>query len=173
MKNYLTFVMLLSALSVLSVETSLTTVIYGQENETDHVSKFFAIQHAQSGSISEINDNAYSLELNEVYDKTVLFSDRPDRIVTPVSTSDFIGNWSTGEDSFAVDAPNAVLIVEEIEGKQDIAIVELFNPIYDSVKKELKYEAIPNNTTDSDLPGEFGQTTLVIDPAGQQDGTQS
>jgi len=44
-------------------------------------------------SISEINETAYSLELNDVSDKTILFSDRPDRIVKTTSTLDFIGNW--------------------------------------------------------------------------------
>ncbi|MGD1838431.1 MAG: hypothetical protein ACPKPY_10295 [Nitrososphaeraceae archaeon] len=127
--------------------------------------KFFAIQHANSGSISEINETAYSLELNDVSDKTILFAERPDRIVTSISTSDFIGNWSVGEDSFAVNAPNAVLVVDEQEGKQDVAIVELFNPIYDSDKKALKYETIPNNANSIDLQDEFGQTTLLMDPA--------
>ena len=97
-------------------------------------------------------------------DKTILFSDRPDRIVMSVSTSNYIGNWTTGEDSFAVDAPNAVLVVDEIEGEQqDVAIIELFSPVYDSDKKTLKYEVIPNNATSIDLPGEFGQSTLIID----------
>ena len=81
MKNNLTLLVVLSTLSILVIGTSLTTVVYGQENETDHVPKFFAIQHAQSGSITEINTTAYSLELNDVSDKTILFSDRPDRIV--------------------------------------------------------------------------------------------
>ena len=65
-------------------------------NITDHVPKFFAIQHAQSGSISEINVTTYSLELNDVSEKTILFSDRPDRIVKSMSTSNFVGNWVCG-----------------------------------------------------------------------------
>ena len=142
-----------------------TNTVNSQENTTtsEELIKFFAIQHAQSGSISEINDTAYSLELNDVSDKTILFSDRPDRIVKSVNTTDFIGNWSTGKDSFAVDAPNAVLVVDEQEGEQDIAIVELFNPIYDKGKKTLKYDVIPDNATSIDLLGEFGLSTLVID----------
>ena len=170
-KNNLTLVILLSTFSILVIGTSMTTVVYGQEEEenmTEHVPKFFAIQHANSGSISEINETAYSLELNDVSDKTILFSDRPDRIVKSVSTLDFIGNWSTGEDSFAVDAPNAVLVVDETEGKQDVAIVELFNPVYDSEKKVLKYEVTTNNATSIELPKEFGQTTLIIDGDGTQ-----
>jgi hypothetical protein len=149
MKNYLTLTILFSTLSIFLVVASLTVPVYTQENIiTSDVPKFFAIQHAQSGSISEINqtfilalnnqsnktlfssdiDKSFSLELYNVSDKTILFSDRPDRIVTSVSTSDFIGNWSTGEDSFALDAPNVVLVVDDIEVQQDTAIVELFNP---------------------------------------------
>jgi hypothetical protein len=33
--------------------------------------------------------------------------------VTSVSTSDFIGNWSSGQNSFAEDAPNAALVAED------------------------------------------------------------
>ena len=161
--NNITLVLLLLAVSILVTANSLHSV-YAQENMTNmDIPKFFAIQHAQSGSISEINETAYSLELNEMSDKTILFSDRPDRIVTSASTVDFIGNWSSDADSFAVDAPNAVLIVDEQEGKQDVAIIELFTPVYDVDKKSLKYEAIPDNATSIELPEEFGQTTIIID----------
>ncbi|MGD1834982.1 MAG: hypothetical protein ACPKQO_04605, partial [Nitrososphaeraceae archaeon] len=162
--NNINLVTLLSTFSILVIGTSLTTLVYGQEeNVTDHVPKFFAIQHAQSGSISEINETAYTLKLNDISDKTILFSDKPDRIVMSVSTSDFIGNWSTGADSFAVDAPNAVLVVDSNNDKQDTIIVELFNPVYDSEKKALKYNATLDNTTSIELQSEFGQTTLIID----------
>ena len=142
-----------------------TTIAAESSNQIyDHVPKFFAIQHAQSGSLSEINETAYSLELSDVSDKTILFSDRPDRIVKSVSISDFIGNWSTGVDSFEVDPPNAVLIVDEQNDvQQDVAIVELFTPVYDVDKKTLKFKVTPDNATSIDLPGEFGQSTLVID----------
>ena len=161
--NNFIVLMLFSTISVLVATMSINSV-YAQENITDsETPKFFAIQHAQSGSISEINETAYTLEVNDVSDKTILFSDRPDRIVTSVSTSDFIGKWSTGTDSFAVDPPNAVIVVDEQEGEQDVAIVELFSPIYDSEQKILKYEVIPDNATSIDIPGEFGQTTIVID----------
>ena len=112
--NNLSLIGLFSIL-IIFVVVSTSYSIYAQENTTESdTPKFFAIQHAQSGSISrDINETAYSLELNDVSGKTILFSDRPYRIVMSVSTSDFIGNWSTGEDSFAVDPPNAVLIVDE------------------------------------------------------------
>ena len=139
--------------------------VYAEENTANSKTpKFFTIQHAQSGSITEINETAYTLELNDVSDKTILFSDRPDRIVVSETTADFIENWSVGQDSYSIDAPNSVLIVDEIEGnQQDVLIVELFNPVYDVDNKALKYEAIPDNTTSIDLTDEFGPTTLVID----------
>lgn len=62
--------------------------------------EFMGIQHSESGSISQINDTAYTLELNYVSDKAILFSDRPERIVDSVITSDFVGNWTTGPNSF-------------------------------------------------------------------------
>ena len=103
------------------------------------------------------------LELNDVSDKTILFSDRPDRIITSVSTSNYIENWSIGDDSFAVDAPNAVLIVDEQEVEQDVTIVKLFTSIYDVQKKTLKYDVTPDNSTIVDLSNEFGELTLITD----------
>ena len=134
-----------------------------ENNLDEEPIKFFGIQHAKSGSITEINSTTYILELNDVSDKTILFADRPDRIVLSESTSDFIGNWSLGEDSFAVDAPNAALVLDEQEGQQDIAIIELFNPVYDVENNVLRYEITAENATSIDLPSEFGQSTLGID----------
>ena len=156
---------LLSILSILVIALP-SVLVHAQENETaSDTPKFFGIQHAQSGSISEINDTAYSLELNKVSDKIILFSDIPYRIVMSVSTSNYMGNWTTGEDSFAVDAPNAALVVDKVEEQQQyIAIVELFNPVYDVDKNALKYEITADNTTSIELPSKFGQITIVMDP---------
>ena len=158
--NNLSLAILLSTLLIIVT----TSTVYAQENMTNSKkSKLFTIQHAISSSISEINSTAYSLELNDVTDSTILFFDRPDRLVKPMSTSDFIGNWTTGEDSFTDDPPNAVLVVEESK-VQDIVILTLFNPVYDSNKKTLKYEVTSDNSTSVNLQSEFGQSTLIIDP---------
>ncbi|MGD1835820.1 MAG: hypothetical protein ACPKQO_08870 [Nitrososphaeraceae archaeon] len=164
MKNSnLTVLMLLSTVLVLVATMSLDSVYAQEENMTDtKMPKLFAIQHATSGKISEINETAYSLELNDISDKTILFSDRPDRIVKSVTTSDFIGNWSSGEDSFAEDAPNAVLVIDEQKVQQDV-IFELFDPVYDVDKKTLKYIISLNNSNLIDLQIEFGSSTLIID----------
>jgi hypothetical protein len=120
-----------------------------------------------------VNATTSTLELRDVSDKTILFSDRPDRIVSSVSTTNFIGNWSTGPDSFAVDPPNPALVLDDEEQRQEIAVIELYNPEYDSGANTLKYDISAQNattttttTTSIDLPSEFGQSTLVIDSDG-------
>jgi hypothetical protein len=135
--------------------------------------QFLFIQHAQSGSVSEVNATTFTLELSDVSDKTIMFSDRPDRIVTSQSTSDFVGNWSQGEDSFAADPPNAVLVLddEEVEQRQqEIAVIELFNPEYDSEANTLRYDITAENATATsslmELPSQFVQSTLIIDAGG-------
>jgi hypothetical protein len=126
--------------------------------------EFLSIQTAQSGSISEINATTSTLEMSNVSDSTILFSDRPDRIVSSVSTSDFTGNWTTGPNSFAADAPNAALVTENTQtGELDTAIIELFNPMYNTTMNTLTYTIMAENATSIAWPGEFGHTVLVID----------
>jgi hypothetical protein len=141
------------------------TATGGSSNMTG--ANFLFIQGAQSGSISEVNATTSTLELSDVSDKTILFADRPDRIVTSIDTINFIGNWSTGPNNFAVDPPNAVLILDDEEQRQELGVIELFNPEYDSAANTLKYDISEENatatTTSINLPGEFGQSTLVID----------
>ncbi|MGD1836269.1 MAG: hypothetical protein ACPKQO_11180 [Nitrososphaeraceae archaeon] len=59
-----------------------------------------------------------------------------------------------------------VLVVDQQEDKQDVAIVELFNPVFDSNKKVLKYDIDTNNVISIELHEEFGQTTVVVDIGG-------
>jgi hypothetical protein len=152
-----------------------TATATGNNNNMTGVT-FLFIQGAQSGSISEVNATTSTLELSDVSDKTIMFSDRPDRIVGSVSTTNFIGNWSMGPNNFAIDPPTAALILDDEEERQDIAVIELFNPEYDSEANTLRYDITAENATTTttttsssiDLPSEFGQSTLVIDAENQQ-----
>jgi len=131
---------------------------------------FLFIQSAQYGSLSQINDTAYRLQLDDVADKTVLFSDRPYRIVESIDTSEFVGNWSTSDDCFAINPPNAALVVLDnsdgaTSSEQDIALVELFNPVYVEDNNALTYDVRPDNATSITLPSEFGQPVMIIDNA--------
>jgi hypothetical protein len=131
--------------------------------------KFLFIQGAQSGSVSEVNATTSTLELSDVSDKTIMFSDRPDRIVGSANTTDFIGHWNMGPNSFAVDPPNAVLVLDDEDQREELAVIELYNPQYDPEANTLKYDITVENATATattssiNLPGEFGQSTLVID----------
>ena len=94
MKNNNLILMSLSfTLSIIVVVMTSLNTVYAQENQTMEDPKFFVIQQANSGSISEINETAYLLKLNDVSDKTILFSDMSDRIVKSIGTFDFVGNW--------------------------------------------------------------------------------
>jgi hypothetical protein len=135
-------------------------LVYSQGADATSTSEplFLSIQHAKSGSIFEDNAISYTLELNNVSDKTILFSDRPERIVTSVNTSDFIHiwHWSIGPNGFNADPPpNATLIVGD-EGNQDIMIVELTNPVHDLTSKTLEYDVVLENTTSTNIPNELG-----------------
>jgi hypothetical protein len=157
---------LLSTLTAFVVIMLLTTTIEGQQNEADpNGPEFIAIQRAESGSISEINATNYLLELRGLFDKTILFSDRPDRIVVTQSMNDFVGNWTEGKDSFQLDPPNAALVTLVGDAEQDIFEVELFNPIYEKEHKTLSYDVtfLGNITINSDLPKDLENTVLVID----------
>jgi hypothetical protein len=136
----------------------------GSSNSNMTGATLLFIQGAESGSVSEVNATTSTLELGNVSDKTILFSDRPNRIVESIDTADFIGNWSTGANSFAVDPPNVALVVDDdVEQRQDLTVIELYNPEYDSEANTLKYDMVTENGTSIDLLGEFGQSTLVID----------
>ncbi|MDN5867548.1 MAG: hypothetical protein L0H55_09130, partial [Candidatus Nitrosocosmicus sp.] len=107
-------IFILSTLVFVLVFSTIHGQVYAQieENVTSSSEPSFQfIQSAQSGSLSQINDTTYSLELNDVADKTISYSDRPCRIVESLYTSEFVGNWSNSKDSFAIDPPNAALVV--------------------------------------------------------------
>ena len=141
--------------------------IYAEENTPEP--EFFAIQHAESGSITNVNSTLYLLELDNMSEKTILFSDRPDRIVEHTSTLEFIDNWKVGEDNFLEDPPNGVLVINSDVDRSDLVLMELIDPIYDNDKKTLQYSVVINNLTSVELYSIFDQATLIIDSTDYQD----
>jgi hypothetical protein len=160
--------MLFCITTVASDVSATTTPSGGNETGTSNNmtgATFLFIQGADSGSVSEVNATTSTIQLGNVSDKTILFSDRPNRIVASIDTADFIGNWSTGPNSFAIDPPNVALVVhDDEEQRQELGVFELYNPEYDSEANTLRYDIVSENGTSiGGLPGEFGQSTLVID----------
>jgi hypothetical protein len=140
----------------------------GATNQTTtngNTAEFLSIQNAKSGSLSQINATAYTLELDNVANKTIMFSDRPERVVETISTTGFVGNWTAGQNSFGADEPNDALIMENTQtGQLETAVIESFNPIYDTTANTLTYTIMAENGTSIKLPSEFGQSTLITDP---------
>ena len=138
--NNLTLVSLFLTLSILfSVSGSIPG--YAQEkNQTIVEPQFLSLQHAQSGTISEINATFYKLELNQVTDKTIEFSERPDRIIKTISTEEFITEcWSLETpNNYQINPPNADLIIydNKLNTQMDF-IIEIFNPVYDKNENTL------------------------------------
>ena len=118
--------LVLLLVSVMNV-VSFFSAGYAQQVQTEtsiESPQFLAIQNAQSGTISEINSTTFLLQLNDLADKLILFSDRPDRVVVTQSNQDFIGNWTSGQEGFQLDPPNAVLVIDD--QKEDTIEIELY-----------------------------------------------
>ena len=97
-----------------------------------------------------------------IVNRTIMFSDRPDRIVESVSTTDYVGSWIAGQNSFSADEPNYALIVENTQtGNLETAIIESSNPVYNMATNTLTYTIMTENATSINLPREFGQSILV------------
>jgi hypothetical protein len=101
--------------------------------------------------------------LRGVAPSTLYFSDRPQRVVGHIGTSEFIALWGEGDDSFAEDPPNAVLAFASRGGVTPTdVVVELRDPALDG--DDLSYAA---NVLDGDLPSRAEGCTLFIDPFGR------
>ena len=169
MKNNLSLVMLFSTLTILFAISTMISIYAQEENQTITEPQFLSLQHAQSGTISEINATFYKLELNQASDETIEFSERPDRIIKTISTEEFITQcWSSETpNNYQINPPNVDLIIhdDKLNTQMDF-IIEIFNPVYDKDKNTLMYDfkLLSNSTTFDDLPKEIGKTTLFIDP---------
>ncbi|MDW0119482.1 MAG: hypothetical protein QOK88_08950 [Nitrososphaeraceae archaeon] len=171
MRKYVNLFLLSLSLSIFLITSVVTIQISAQEDQgqtNSSIVKFLFIQHGESGSISKINSTTYSLQLNDLAENVILFSDRPNRIVDTQSIQEFIGNWTQGEDSFEIDPPNAALtFLEDDNQKIDALVIELYNIEYDEEQNILKYDfTFLDNTTAAslpDLPYKTGESILVID----------
>jgi hypothetical protein len=116
-------------------------------------------------------DGVYQLVLRGASAHTVHFSDRPQRIVGSVSTADFLGTLGFSEEN----PPNAAVVAQTEGGGEDVIVVALLNPDYDSGSQTLTYDVVVLDEyvgdgfgelaqqTDPELPETFGHTSLFID----------
>ena len=102
------------------------------------------------------------LILKNVGESTLFFSDRPQRVVGHIHTSQLVSVWDDGENSFAVDPPNAVLaFVGQGDALPSDVVVEISDPIL--AGSDLSYAA---TVLDGTLPSSAGACSLFIDPFG-------
>src|SRR5215218_5357799 len=111
------------------------------------------VQTYQSGTITPTEgvDGRYTLTLEGGHGQTIYFSDRPDRVVGADPTPQFL----EGLGFLPENPPNAALVVETAPGETDVAVVELFNPVYDPVSQGVTYEIEVLSNWQAELEMEF------------------
>jgi len=113
------------------------------------------VQNATSGSF-----DGKTLTLKGV-GPTLYFSDRPERITGQLRTSEFVGHWTKGSDSFASNPPNATL---SVFGAKEVSstVVVLTNPKLD--RNTLSYTV---KILEGKVPASFKESSLFIDIFGR------
>ena len=168
--NNLILLMLFSILLVLVFSIPLKSVYAQEENRTNPVTSdivYLFVQSAKSGTIEKLSSNetnsfgTHMLTLNNL-SQTIKFSERPDRIVSPVDTNQFVKDWYDGSqktDSFNSDPPNAALIIHGVHA----GVIELLNPQYNNNTRTIQYHIQPLEKNSLKIPNELEEITLVID----------
>ena len=94
---------------------------------------------------------------------TLYFSDRPERVVGHLTTKKFVEEWDLGENSFALDPPNAVIsFVETGDESPEDAIVVLKDP--EMAGDSLTYTV---EMLEGSLPAKGELCSVFIDPFGR------
>lgn len=136
---------------------------------------YLFVQTFQSGSIAPAEgvSGRYTVTLEQGTGQTIYFADRPSRDVGTTPTPQFLEGLGFPEDN----PPNAALLVETEAGESDIAVVELFNPLYHPQDRGVTYdvEVLANWQDDLELgfrdapadlatlAASFGTAHLLID----------
>ena len=104
-----------------------------------------------------------TLTLTGVSPSTLYFSDRPERVVGHMTTRQFVDEWSSGDNSFASDPPNAVLsFVGTGEDIPDDCVVVLRDA--EDLDESIRYSI---EVLEGTMPASTGACTLFIDPLGR------
>ena len=110
-----------------------------------------------------ITSRGETLTLQGITASTLYFSDRPQRVVGHMATTDFVELWGEGDNSFEADPPNAVLSFLEPGGDApDDAVVVIRKPRLSDGRLSYSVEVL-----EGVLPDKSGPVTLFIDPFGR------
>jgi hypothetical protein len=104
-----------------------------------------------------------TLTLEDITPSTLYFSDRPQRVVGHMATTDFVDLWAEGDNSFEADPPNAVLsFLDPGDEAPEDAVVVIRDPRLEDGRLSYSIE-----TLDGAVPAQAGPVTLFIDPFGR------
>ncbi|HYB29614.1 MAG TPA: hypothetical protein VEF89_23595 [Solirubrobacteraceae bacterium] len=110
-----------------------------------------------------VTSDGTTLTLTGVTPSTLYFSDRPQRVVGHMATSDFVDLWGEGANSFKDDPPNAVLaFLQPGDEVPEDAVVVIREPRLENGRLSYSIEAL-----EGAVPGQAGPVTLFIDPFGR------
>lgn len=151
-----------TVLAILSAGLLLVAPVFAQQaNEPAGGVSILLVQQAQSATY-----DGEVLTLHGV-PATFWFSDRPERRAGRLNARDLVNAWRS-DGPFASDSPNAALTTTVADEEQTIIIT------LDSAEtvngNGFRYEV---TSVSGILPPSMEDVALFIDPAGQQDGTQS
>jgi hypothetical protein len=137
-----------------------TPVAVPAEPWTGDKTMYLFVQTFQGGTITptEGQDGRYTVTLEPGTGQTVYFGDRPSRDVGVTETPDFLEGLGFPEDN----PPNAALIVETDPGEIDIAVVELFDPMYDPVTQGVTYSVEVLASWEQSLEMEFSEAPTEL-----------
>jgi len=94
---------------------------------------------------------------------TLFFADRPQRVVGHLTSRKFVDQWGEGEDSFAMDPPNAVVsFLEDGDAVPEEVTMTIRDPKLDGDTLTYKVDIL-----DGILPATAGPCSLFIDPVGR------
>ena len=110
-----------------------------------------------------LTTNNGSVTFHGLAHATLFFADRPQRVVGHLTSRKFVDQWGDGEDSFAVDPPNAVIsFLEDGDAVPEEVTLTIRDP-------QLRRDTITYkvNILDGTLPAKAGPCSLFIDPVGR------
>ncbi len=141
--------------AAVTLAISLTTPVPAEEEDISLL--FVQTSHTMQADLDQ-----HTLQIIDVSDQTLDFSDRPYRVSAHIPLSKFVDGWDKGDDSFAENPPNAVLSVYEGESDENtLVVVTLLSPTTDGGDLIYSYEIVEGK-----MPASGDVTALFIDRFG-------
>lgn len=139
-------------------------------NAAESAPSLLFVQTTSAGTWEANGDGSYALTLTKPGPHLTVFTDRPDRAASSMTTESFVARWPSF--GFTGVPPNAALVVNDAPADRNTAVVELTDPV--ATGGEVRYTAriagdlggaFDTYESDGDVPAVFGSAALFIDNA--------